>query len=86
MTTNPIILSLKEKDFASKEESIIDMDFDVFDIEFMISPISVSRSNLLDNVGKKIPFLKTTQDSISLYAIEVVFPFPEFISCCVEQY
>jgi hypothetical protein len=46
----------------------------------------VSRSNLLDNVGKHIPFLEVAQDSIIPYIIEMVFPFPEFVRWCAERY
>jgi hypothetical protein len=31
MITNPVVLAVKEKDFASKEEALIDMDYDLFD-------------------------------------------------------
>jgi hypothetical protein len=75
MASNPVILSMNEQDIA-----LIDKDSDVFDTEIIVSPISVSRLNLLDNVRKKIPFLRMTQASNTPYVIEVVFPFPEFIS------
>jgi hypothetical protein len=77
---------MNEHEIASREESLIDKDFDVFNTEITVSPISVSRSNLLDNVWKRIPFLRTAQASITPYVVEVVFPFSEFISWCVEQY
>jgi hypothetical protein len=80
MATNPVILSVIEQDLTSREESLIDRDSDVSDTEIKVSPISVSRSNLLDNVGKQIPFLEATQASITPYVVEVVFPFPEFVS------
>jgi hypothetical protein len=86
MAANPVILSVNEQDIASREEALIDRDSDVFDTEITVSPISVSRSNLLDNVGKQIPFLEMAQASITPYVVEVVFPFPEFISWCVEKY
>jgi hypothetical protein len=86
MAMNPVILSVTEQDFASKEEALIDRDSDIFDTEITVSPISVSRANLLDNVGKRIPFLEAAQASITPYAVEVAFPFPEFISWCAEQY
>jgi hypothetical protein len=54
----PVIMSVAEQDLTSNEESLIDRDSDVFDIELTISPISMSRSNLSDNVGKQIPFLE----------------------------
>jgi hypothetical protein len=75
MAMNPVILSVTEQDPASKEESLIDRDSDIFDIEITVSPISISRDNLLDNLGKKIPFLKEVQDSIVPYIIKVAFPF-----------
>ena len=46
----------------------------------------MSRSNLLDNVGKHIPFLKVAQASIIPYIVEMVFPLPEFLSWCAERY
>jgi hypothetical protein len=52
MATNPVILSITEQDLTSREEALIYRDSDVFDIEIAVSPISVSRSNLLDNAGK----------------------------------
>jgi hypothetical protein len=57
-----------------------------FDTEITISPISVSRANLSDNVGRQIPFLEAVQASIVPYVVEVAFPFPEFIGWCAEQY
>jgi hypothetical protein len=86
MVANPVILSMNEQDIASIEEALIDRDFNVFDTEITILLISVSRSNLLDNVGKLILFLETAQSSITPYVVEVVFLFPEFISWCAEQY
>jgi hypothetical protein len=83
---NPVILSVRDQDPASKEESLIDRDSDIFDTEITVSPISVSRANLLDNVRKRIPFLEESQASITNYIVEVAFPFPEFISWCAEQY
>jgi hypothetical protein len=58
MAANPVILSVTEQDLTSREESLIDRDSDVFDTEIIVSPISVSRSNLLDNVGKGYPSSK----------------------------
>jgi hypothetical protein len=86
MATKPVILSITEQDLASKEEALIDRDSDVFDTEITVSPISVSKSNLLDNVGKQIPFLEAAQASITPYVVEVIFPFPEFVNWCAEQY
>jgi hypothetical protein len=80
MAANPFILFVTEQDFASREEALIDRDSDVFYTEITVSPICVSRSNLLDNVGNWIPFLKAAQASITPYIVEVVFPFPKFIS------
>jgi hypothetical protein len=83
---DPVFLSVTEKDPLPSEESLIDRDSDVFDTEITVSPISVSRANLPDHVGRQIPFLEAVQASIVPYAIEVAFPFPEFIGWCVEQY
>jgi hypothetical protein len=82
---DPVIMSITEQDPASKEEALIDRDSDVFDTEITISPVSVSRANLLDNVGRQIPFLEAVQASIVPYAVEVAFPFPEFISWCANN-
>jgi hypothetical protein len=86
MATNPIILSITEQDHAPKEETLIDRDSDIFDTEITVSPIFVSRANLLDNVEKRIPFLEAAQSSIAPYVIEIAFPFPEFIIWCAKQY
>jgi hypothetical protein len=83
---DPVIMSVAEQDLTSNEEALIDRDSDVFDTELTISPISVSRANLSDNVGKQIPFLEVVQASIVPYVIEVTFPFPEFIGWCAEKY
>jgi hypothetical protein len=80
MAANLVILSVTEKDLASREEALINRDSNVFDTEITVSPISVSRSNLLDNVGKWIPFLEVAQASITPYVVEVFFPFPKFVS------
>jgi hypothetical protein len=79
-------MSVAEKDPVSNEEALIDRDSDVFDTEITISPISMSRANLSDNVGKQIPFLEAVQATIVPYVVEVMFPFPEFIGWCAEQY
>jgi hypothetical protein len=86
MAANLVVLSMNEQDISSREETLIDRDFDIFDTEIMVSPISMSRSNLLDNVGMFIPFLEVAQASIIPYVIETVFPFPKFVSWCAEQY
>jgi hypothetical protein len=79
-------MSVAEKDPMSNEEALIDRDSDVFDTEITISPISMSRANLSDNVGKQIPFLEAVQATIVPYVVEVTFPFPEFIGWCAEKY
>jgi hypothetical protein len=83
---DPIIILVVEKDPVSNEEALIDRDSDVFDTKITISPISVSRDNLSDNVGKQIPFLEVVQATIAPYVVEVLFPFSEFIGWCIEQY
>jgi hypothetical protein len=86
MASNPVVLSVNEQDIASREEALVDRDSDVFDTEITISLVSVSRSNLLDNVGTCIPFLEAAQATITPYIIEVFFPFPEFVSSCAKRY
>jgi hypothetical protein len=86
MATNPVVLSVSEPDISSREEALIDRDFDVFDTETTVSPVSVSKSNLLNNVGSHIPFLEAAQASFTPYVVETVFPFPEFVSWCAERY
>jgi hypothetical protein len=86
MAANPVILFVTEQDLASREEALIDRDSDVFDTKIIVSPISMSRLNLLDSVGKRIPFLEEAQASITPYVVEVVFPFLEFVRWCAEQY
>jgi hypothetical protein len=83
---DPIILSVVEKDSMSSEEVLIDRYLDVFDTEITISPISVSRANLFDNVGKQIPFIEVVHATIFPYTLEVAFPFPKFIGWCRNQY
>jgi hypothetical protein len=75
-----------EQDPVSNEEPLIDQDSNVFNTEITISPISVSRDNLSDSVGKKVPFLEEIQATIVPYVVELAFPFPEFIGWCAEQY
>jgi hypothetical protein len=86
MATKRVVLSITEQDLTSKEEALIERESDVFDTEITVSPITVSKSNLLDNVGKCIPFLEDSQASITTYAVEIIFPFPEFVSWCTKQY
>ena len=69
MVANPVIFFVNEQDIASREEALIDRDSDVFDTEITVSPISVSRSNLLDNVRNCIPFLGMAQASITPYVV-----------------
>jgi len=80
------ILSMSEPDISSREEALIDRDFDIFDTKTMVSPISMSKSNLLNNAGSCIPFLESDQASFAPYVVETVFPFPEFVSWCAERY
>jgi hypothetical protein len=79
-------MSITEEDPAAKEEALIDRDSDVFDVVITISPVSVSRTKFLDNVGKQLPFLESFQASIFPYVVEIAFPFLKFISWCAEQY
>jgi hypothetical protein len=83
---DPIVFSLEEKDLESNEESLIDIDADVYDPDITISPISMSHGNLVDIRGKSIPFLEAFQASIVPYVVELSFPLPEFIGWCAEQY
>jgi hypothetical protein len=78
--------SVTEQYISPSEEALIDRDSNVFDTEITVSPVSLSRSNLSDHVGRQIPFLKSFQASIVPYVVEVAFPFPEFIGWCTEQY
>jgi hypothetical protein len=73
---DPVITLVEEQDTTSNEESLIEKDSNVFDTEITISPISVSRANLSDNVGKQIPSLEVVQTGIVPYTIKVTFPFP----------
>jgi hypothetical protein len=66
---DPVILFVIEKDPSPSEEALIDRDSDVFDTEITFSPISVSRANLSDHVGIKIPFIEAVQASIVPYNI-----------------
>jgi hypothetical protein len=83
---DPIITSVTEQYMVANEEALIDQDLDVFNAEITISPIYVSRSNLSDKVEICISFLEAVQATIFPYAIEIAFPFPEFIGWCTEQY
>jgi hypothetical protein len=46
----------------------------------------VTRSNLSDKVGRCIPFLEAVQATTVPYAVEIAFPFLEFVGWCTEQY
>jgi hypothetical protein len=83
---DPIITSLTEQDSTTIEESIIGRDADVSDVEITISPISVSRINLSNKIGKIIPFLEALQATIVPYVVQIDFMFPEFVGCCTKQY
>jgi hypothetical protein len=58
MAANPVVLSVSEPDTPSREDSLIDRDSEVFDTVTTILPISVSKANLLNNVGFQISFLE----------------------------
>ena len=64
-----VIMSVIDQDLASKEESLIDKESYVFDTKITVSPVSVSRANLSDNVGRQIPFLEAVQASIVPYVV-----------------
>ena len=81
---DPIITSVIEQEPEVNEEALIDQDSNIFDTKITISPISVSRSNLSDNVGRCIPFLELFQATRVPYVFEITFPFPEFIGWCIE--
>jgi hypothetical protein len=83
---DPIITLVMEQDPTTNEESLIDRDVDVFKVKITISPISVSRSNLFDKVGRNLSFLEAVQATIVPYVFEIAFPFPEFIGWCAKQY
>lgn len=74
---DPIVLLVAEQDPESNEEALIDLDI-------TISPISMSRGNLVDIRGKSIPFLEAVQASIVPYAVKLSFLFHEFVGWCVE--
>jgi hypothetical protein len=76
MAANPVVLSVSEPDISSREEALIDRDFDVFDTETMVSPVSVSKENLLNNVGSHIPFLEVARASFAPYVVETSLPIP----------
>jgi hypothetical protein len=83
---DPIITSVTEQDLMVNEEALIDRDSNVFYTEITISPISMSRSNLPDKVGRCIPLLEAAQATIVPYVVEIAFPFSKFIGWCAEQY
>jgi hypothetical protein len=68
------------------QEDLIYRDSYVFDTKITISPISVSRSNLYDKLGRCITFLEAAQATIVPYAVKITFPFLEFIGLCIEKY
>jgi hypothetical protein len=86
MATNPVVLSVSEPYTPSREDALKDRDSDVFAIVTTISPVSVSKANLLNNVGSHISFLEAARASFTLYVVETIFTFPEFVSWCVERY
>jgi hypothetical protein len=85
-TMDPIIISVTKKDHVANEEALIDRDSYLFDTEITISPISMSISNIYDKVGRCILFLEEVQATIVPYAVEIYFPFTEFIGWCDKQY
>jgi hypothetical protein len=68
------------------EEALIDQDSYLFYTKITISPISMSRSNIFDKVGRCISFLEEVLATIVPYAVEISFLFPEFIGWCDKQY
>ena len=86
MTTNHVFLSVSELDISSKEDSLIDRDSDVFDTVTTVSPIYVSKTNLLNDIESHISFLEAVRASFTPYVVETIFPFPEFVSWCAERY
>jgi hypothetical protein len=80
MDSNPIFLFVSEPDTPSREDTLIDRDFDIFDTVTTVSPVSVSKENLLNNLRSHISFLEVAQASFTPYVVETIFPFPEFVS------
>jgi hypothetical protein len=83
---DPIITSVTEQDPVVNEEALFDRYSDTFDTKITILPISVSKRNMFDKVGRCILFLEAVQATIVPYDVEFSFPFLEFISWCIEQY
>ena len=80
MTTNPIVLSVSEPDISSREDALIDNNYDIFDTVTTVSHVSVSKTNLLNDVESHISFLEVARASFAPYVVETIFPFPEFVS------
>ena len=75
MTTNPNVLSMSEPDISSREDALIDRDSNVFDTVTTVSPVSVSKMNLLNDVESHISFLEAARASFAPYVVETIFPF-----------
>jgi hypothetical protein len=69
IATNPIFLSMSEPDISSREDALIDKDYDIFDTETTVSPIYVSKANFLNNARSHIPFLEVARASFTPYVI-----------------
>jgi hypothetical protein len=86
MAANLVVLSLSESDTPSREDALIDRDFDVFDTVTTVSPISVSKAILLNNVGSHISFLEAARASFAPYVVETIFVFPKFMNWYAKRY
>jgi hypothetical protein len=86
MAANPIFLSMSGPDTPSREDALVDRDSKVSDIVKMVSPISVSKVNFLNNVGSHISFLEEARSSFAPYFVEKFFSFPEFVNWCAKRY
>ena len=80
MAANLVVLSMSEPGISSREEALIDRYFDIFHIETIVSLIYMSKENLLKSDRSRIPFLEVARASFTPYVIEIVLPFPEFVS------
>jgi len=70
-----VVLFITEQDPPPSEEALIDRDSNLFDTKIIVSPISVSKANLSDHVGRQIPFLEAVQASIVPCCLSRI-PFP----------
>lgn len=71
------------KKLDANQESIVDIECDVFGPIFIINPVSESKKRLHHETSH---FPNSVKPSLSQFTLEQSYPFPEFIQWCVDNY